>query len=94
MRPNQQNVTFGKFFVGGLAVRMLMGQANPRQHRGHPSGWRADEQGLINPNVSALGDWTLTANQTQRFRYRLLVYRGSATRAQFATRFESLRTDR
>ncbi len=31
----------------------------------HPPGWRADEQGLINPNVSALGDWTLTAKQTQ-----------------------------
>jgi hypothetical protein len=128
-------VTFGKFFVGGLAVRMPWDKANPRQthlnsnglrgreceqqraawcnverpfgsdtfgiavfdHPGnpnHPSGWRADEQGLINPNVSALGDWTLTAKQTQRFRYRLLVYRGSATREHLATRFESFGSDR
>jgi len=53
----------------------------------NPSGWRADEQGLINPNVSALADWTLAANQTQRFRYRLLVYRGSATCEQLAAHF-------
>jgi hypothetical protein len=72
----------------GIAVFDHPGNPN------HPSGWRADEQGLINPNVSALGDWTLTAKQTQRFRYRLLVYRGSATREQLATRFESLRNER
>ena len=59
----------------------------------HPSGWRADEQGLINPNVSALGDWTLAARQRQRFRYRLLVYRGSATREQLAARYESFGGD-
>jgi hypothetical protein len=46
----------------------------------HPSGWRADEQGLINPNVSALADWKLPARKTQPFRYRLCVYHGSATR--------------
>jgi hypothetical protein len=131
LRAKEQDLTFGKFFVGGLAVRMPWDQANPRQthlnsnglrgreceqqraawcnverpfgsetfgiavfdHPGnpnHPSGWRVDEQGLINPNVSALGDWTLTAKQTQRFRYRLLVYRGSATHEQLATRFEGL----
>jgi len=53
------------------------------------TGFLVDEQGLINPNVSALGDWTLAAGQTQRFRYRLLVYRGPATRAQLAKRFET-----
>jgi hypothetical protein len=53
----------------------------------HPPGWRADEQGLINPNVSALGDWSLPAKQERLFRYRLLVYRGSATREQLAERF-------
>jgi hypothetical protein len=58
--------------------------ANPN----HPSGWRADEQGLINPNVSALADWTLGARQAQRFRYQLLVYRGSAAREQLVERFE------
>jgi hypothetical protein len=128
LRAKEQDVTFGKFFVGGLAVRMPWDKANPRQthlnsnglrgraceqqraawcnverpfgdetfgiavfdhpaNPNHPSGWRTDEQGLINPNVSALGDWTLAANQTQRFRYRLLVYRGSATREQLAARF-------
>ena len=33
-------------------------------------------------------DWKLAAKQTQQFRYRLLVYRGSATREQLAHRFE------
>jgi len=130
LRARERDVRFGKFFVGGLAVRMPWDKANPRQthlnsnglrdrqceqqraawcnverpfdnqifgiavfdHPGnpnHPSGWRADEQGLINPNVSALADWTLTANQSQRFRYQLLVYRGAATREQLAKRFEN-----
>src|SRR5262245_6312071 len=59
----------------------------------HPSGWRVDEQGLINPNISALGDWTLEANRSWRFRYRLLVYCGSATRAGLAARFEKFSGD-
>ena len=63
--------------------------ANPN----HPPGWRADEEGLINPNVSSLGDWTLVAKQTQRFLYRLLVYRGSATQEQLAARYESFGGD-
>ena len=129
LRAREQDVNFGRFFVGGLSVRMPWDKANPRQthlnsnglrgreceqqraawcnverpfgsetfgiavfdhpaNPNHPAGWRADEQGLINPNVSALGDWTLAAGQTQRFRYRLLVYRGSATREQLAKRFE------
>jgi hypothetical protein len=53
----------------------------------HPPGWRADEQGLINPNVSALGDWKLAAKQERVFRHRLMVYRGPATREQLAARF-------
>jgi hypothetical protein len=130
LRAKEQDVTFGKFFVGGLAVRMPWDKANPRQthlnsnglrdrqceqqraawcnverpfgnevfgiavfdhprNRNYPSGWRADEQGLINPNVSFLDDWKLAAKQTQQFRYRLLVYRGSATREQLAHRFEN-----
>jgi len=130
LRAKEHDVTFGKFFVGGLAVRMPWDKADPRQthlnsnglrgreceqqraawcnverpfgsetfgiavfdhpaNPNHPTGWRADEQGLINPNVSALGDWTLAAKQTERFRYRLLVYRGSASREQLAARFES-----
>jgi hypothetical protein len=130
LRARERDVRFGKFFVGGLAVRMPWDKANPRQthlnsnglrdrqceqqraawcnverpfgdqifgiavfdhpaNSNHPSGWRADEQGLINPNVSALDDWTLAANQSQRFRYQLLVYRGTATGEQLAKRFQS-----
>jgi hypothetical protein len=134
LRAREQDVTFGKFFVGGLAVRMPWDKANPRQthlnstglrdraceqqraawcnverpfggetfgiavfdhpdNSNHPSGWRVDEQGLINPNVSALGDWTLAAKQTQRFRYRILVYHGAATREQLTARYESFGGD-
>ncbi|MCI0536120.1 MAG: PmoA family protein [Verrucomicrobiales bacterium] len=41
----------------------------------HPTGWRVDEQGLINPNVSSLGDWKIPAGTSRLFRYRLSVYR-------------------
>jgi putative heme-binding domain-containing protein len=57
--------------------------ANPN----HPPGWRVDEQGLINPNVSFLEDWSIPATHERRFRYRLVVYRGPATREQLAVRF-------
>jgi hypothetical protein len=128
LRAKEQDVNFGKFFVGGLSVRMPWDKANPRQthlnstglrnreceqqraawcnverpfgsetfgiavfdhpaNPNHPSGWRADEQGLINPNVSALADWLLPAKHERAFRYRLVVYRGSATREQLAARF-------
>jgi putative heme-binding domain-containing protein len=128
LRAKESDVTFGKFFVGGLAVRMPWDKPNPRQthlnstglrgreceqqraawcnierpfgeevfgiavfdhplNPNHPSGWRVDEQGLINPNVSSLGDWTLSAKKTQSFHYRLWVYRGSATTKQLAARF-------
>ena len=130
LRAKEQDVNFGKFFVGGLSVRMPWDEANPRQthlnsnglrgrdceqqraawcnverpfgseifgiaifdhpaNPNHPSGWRADEQGLINPNVSALGDWLLPAKQERVFRHRLVVYRGSAAREQLAARFAS-----
>ena len=128
LRAKEREVNFGKFFVGGLAVRMPWDKSNPRhthlnsnglrdraceQQRAawcnverpfgdgifgiavfdhpsnpnHPPGWRADEQGLINPNISALADWSLPAKHERAFRYRLLVYRGSATRDQLAARF-------
>jgi putative heme-binding domain-containing protein len=134
LRAKEQDVNFGKFFVGGLAVRMPWDKANPRQthlnssglrnreceqqraawctverpfgnetfgiavfdhpaNPNYPSGWRADEQGLINPNVSAVADWTLPAKQERVFRYRLLVYRGSATRDQLAARFATFARD-
>ena len=129
LRAKGQNVNFGKFFVGGLSIRMPWEKANPRQThlnsiglRGrdaeqkqaawcnverpfgdeifgiaifdhpakiqHPPGWRVDEQGLINPNVSALADWSIPAKQERLFRHRLLVYRGVATHQQLAVRFE------
>ncbi len=134
LRAKERDVTFGKFFVGGLAVRMPWDKAHPRQthlnsnglrdraceqqraawcnverpfgnetfgiavfdhltNPNHPCGWRADEQGLINPNVSALGDWSIPANQQRLFRYRLVVYRGPATREQLSSRYESFGGD-
>ncbi len=134
LRAGENDVNFGKFFVGGLAARMPWDKANPRQthlnsiglrgrdceqkraawcnverplgnetfgialfdhpaNPNHPCAWRADEQGLINPNISALGDWTLAAKQTQLFRYRLVIYRHSATREQLAERFEYFRRE-
>jgi putative heme-binding domain-containing protein len=134
LRAKEDPVTFGKFFVGGLAVRMPWDQANPRQthlnsaglrgqaceqqratwcnverpfgnetfgiavfdhskNPNHPAAWRVDEQGLINPNISALGDWTLAVNQAQTFRYRILVSRGSATHEQLETRFRKFCSD-
>lgn len=119
LRAKDREVTFGKYFVGGLAVRMPWDKERPRQthlnsagqrgrageqqraawctverqfgegvcgfavfdHPGnpnHPSGWRVDEQGLINPNVSHGGDWTLPARAQRSYRYRILVFRGAA----------------
>ena len=129
LRAKHNEVAFGKFFVGGLAVRMPWDKANPRQthlnsnglrdrqceqqragwcnverpfanqtfgiavfdhpaNPTYPSAWRADEQGLINPNISGLADWTLPAQQTRAFHYRLWIHRGPATRAELAKRFE------
>jgi hypothetical protein len=137
LRARDKDVTFGKYFVGGLAVRMPWDKANPRQthlnsegkrnraceqsrarwcnverpfgqerqetfgiaifdhpdNRNHPCGWRADEQGLINPNVSFAADWSIAAGKQQLFKYRLVVYRGSATQEQLAARFKAFAGD-
>jgi hypothetical protein len=128
LRAKEQDVTFGKFFVGGLAVRMPWDKENPRQahlnsngvrgrageqrraswctverpfgagtfgiaildhpsNAGHPSAWRVDEQGLINPNISGVSDWVIAAKGEQLFRYRLVIYRGAANREELAARF-------
>lgn len=125
----KKDVQFGKFFVGGLSVRMPWDQANPRQShlnsegvRGrageqkraawctverpfggqvfgfaildhpanpsHPPAWRVDEQGLINPNVSGLADWSLKAGQERRFRHRIVVYAGPASADRIQREFE------
>ena len=53
----------------------------------HPPAWRVDEQGLINPNISGLSDWSIPAGEERRFRYQLLVYRGPATAEELAAQF-------
>jgi putative heme-binding domain-containing protein len=60
----------------------------------HPPGWRADEQGLVNPNVSALSAWSIPAGKEQVFRYQLLVYRNTATREQLQARYQNFATGR
>ncbi|MBI4657661.1 MAG: PmoA family protein [Verrucomicrobia bacterium] len=80
-----QRLQFGEELFG---IAIFDHPSNPN----HPPGWRADEQGLINPNVSALSDWTIPAKEERRFRYRLLIYRGSATPAQLAARFAAFAT--
>jgi putative heme-binding domain-containing protein len=117
LRSRAQDVTFGRFPVGGLAVRMPWEPAHPRHaHRNalgasgracdqqraawclverpfgetifgiavfdhpananYPTGWRVDEQGLINPAISLRRDWTIPAGKERCFRYGILVYRG------------------
>jgi hypothetical protein len=129
LRAKDRDVHFGKYFVGGLSVRMPWDKSNPRQthlnsqgqrnraceqqraqwcnverpygdeicgiavfdhpdNANHPCGWRADEQGLINPNVSALSDWTIPAGQERKFIYRIVVYRWIATRDELQAKLE------
>jgi putative heme-binding domain-containing protein len=126
LRAKERDVTFGKFAVGGLAVRMPWDRDRPRHthlnakgdtgrvcdqqraawctverpfgeetfgialfdhpdNTNHPSGWRVDEQGLINPAVSLLGDWSLVAGKERSFRYGVLIYRGPG-QAEFLER--------
>ena len=54
----------------------------------HPLNWRVDEQGLINPNLSSLADWTIPAGKERVFHYRLLVYHGHATAERMKEDFE------
>ncbi len=127
LRAREQDVHFGKYFVGGLSVRMPWDKTNPRQthlnsegihgrdceqkraswctverpfgdeiygvaifdhpsNPGYPSIWRADEQGLINPNVSGLADWNLQAHEQKSFRYQILLYHGAAARLAMEAR--------
>lgn len=135
LRAREKEVQFGKFFVGGLSVRMPWDKAKPSQthlnanglrgraaeqqraawytverpfrnevfgmaifdHPGnanHPPAWRVDEQGLINPNVSGVSDWSIPAGQARRFHYQILIYRGPATQERFATHFDQFSRDR
>jgi hypothetical protein len=135
LRAKDQDVQLGKFFVGGLSVRMPWNKENPRQthlnsnglrgrageqkraawctveqpfgeetfgfaildhprNANHPPSWRVDEQGLINPNVSGLNDWSIPAGQERRFEYRILVYRGPATKEKIDSEFQRFSTER
>jgi hypothetical protein len=135
LRAKEKDVQFGKFFVGGLSVRMPWDQANPRQmhlnsdglrgrageqkraawctverpfeagtfgfaifdHRenaNHPPAWRVDEQGLINPNISGLADWSMRVGEERRFRYRIMVYRGAARPEDLAAQFDRFSRER
>lgn len=130
LRAKDIDVAFGKFGVGGLAVRMPWEKSNPKQmhlnsnglhgrdceqkrakwcnverpfgpeiygvavfdhptNPNHPSGWRVDEQGLINPVVSMLGDWILPAKSERVFRQRIVVYSKSASAEWLEQQFNS-----
>jgi len=54
----------------------------------HPPAWRVDDQGLIDPSVTSVTGWTLPAKSSREFRYRLLVYKGSAARESLQRTFE------
>jgi putative heme-binding domain-containing protein len=57
-------------------------------NQNHPSGWRVDEQGLINPAISLTGDWTLAARKERQYCYRLLVHRGPADAVMLGRQFQ------
>jgi hypothetical protein len=61
----------------------------------HPPAWRVDEQGLINPSVTSVTGWTLAPRSSRQFRYRIIVYKGSATRESLQSAFDDfVRGDR
>jgi len=113
------DITFGKFYVGGLFVRMPWTPGTPAeivnangQHNmaveaqranwsdvgvqiagrddwGHmavfdhpgnkdfPVPWRVDTQFGMGPSRQILGDWKLEKDQTEVFRYRIVIYTGT-----------------
>ena len=116
------DITFGKFYVGGLFLRMpwkpgiagevinAAGQTNSRAEGqraiwndigvdiagrndpGHiaildypdnndfPIPWRVDNELGVGPSRQILGDWKLNKGQTEKIRYRLVVYTGAFNR--------------
>jgi putative heme-binding domain-containing protein len=50
------------------------------ENPGFPSAWRVDDQGLINPAITAREPMKLAAGKTVKFRYRLLVHSGPLER--------------
>ena len=58
------------------------------QNANHPPAWRVDVQGLINPCVTSVMGWTIPANSAREFRYRIIVYKGTATRESLQDAFD------
>ncbi|MDR0792442.1 MAG: PmoA family protein [Chitinophagaceae bacterium] len=113
------DITFGKFYVGGLFIRMPWTEGTPGEavnaagqrnqeaegqraiwtdvgvqiagrndwghiaifdnpdNAGFPVAWRVDTQLGVGPSRQILGDWKLNKNQTENFRYRIVVYTGA-----------------
>jgi hypothetical protein len=59
----------------------------------HPPSWRVDEQGLINPNVSGLNDWSIAAGESRTFHYRIEIFRGKSEPEKLGERFKAFASD-
>jgi hypothetical protein len=51
-----------------------------------------DQQGLINPAVSLLGDWSLAAGRERAYRYGIFIYRGPGRAEALERRFKTFAT--
>jgi hypothetical protein len=118
------DITLGKFYVGGLFLRMpwhegipgevvnAAGQRNNEaegqralwtdvgmqvagrddmahiaildhpDNRAFPTPWRVDGQLGVGPSIQILGDWKISEGETERIRYRLVVYTGDLHHAE------------
>ena len=69
----RKSAGLGRSFSGTIfGIAVFDHPDNPN----HPTGWRADQQGLINPAISLLNDWSLKAGKERTFKYGILVYQG------------------
>lgn len=59
------------------------------QNADHPAAWRVDEQGLINPCVTGVNGFTMTANSSREYRYRLLIYKGTSGADELNSAFQA-----
>jgi putative heme-binding domain-containing protein len=62
------------------------------QNADHPAAWRVDEQGLINPTVTGVNGFTIAANSVREYRYRLLIYKGTAAADELNSASEAFRS--
>jgi hypothetical protein len=70
----------GKFGKGEEEVLAGVAILDHPKNQGFPVSWRVDEQGLINPAITARGPLVLPAGKTTVFRYRLVVHLGHGQR--------------